>query len=468
MTEFYSAPGARASAPAEIFRKNSFYGTNPPPFRARETAPDSAVRPSPSPASGGRQAPTFGDTRNPSTPPLHGAPVSALAGDTADVLRTVRADRYRLLGAARTLLVAAGARAGLEYPHNYARTAKCCYICADKGGVSVLLAPELQRAFYAGLVTCGSVWACPVCAAKIQERRRLEIAQAIDWAYDVAGLQPVMVTLTFPHRSWHSLADLLEQQARALHLLRTGKPWAKFKAKYGYSGVIRSLELTRGEKDGWHPHTHELWFVKQDPEGAPNSVATAMHAEILKMWESACRRAGMLVDKKINAFRAFSVNVKGNCSASDYLAKQDDSKNWGVDREIAKGSTKEGRAKGLHPFGLLAKSADGDVRAGRLFLAYTIAMKGKRQIFWSPGLKEKVGVKDVKDETLAAEQREKADVLGALDADDWHTIRTTNTRAQVLDAAETGGWPAVQQLIEVLTLIEIERLEAKIAALGVP
>lgn len=378
-------------------------------------------------------------------------------------LRGLRADRYRLLGAARSLLVAAGARAGLEHPHNYARTAKCCYICHQQGGVNVLLAPELVRAFYGGLVNCGSVWACPVCAAKIQERRREEIAQAIDWAYDRAQLQPVMVTLTFPHRAWHKLSDLLKQQARALYLLRSGKPWAKFKAKYSYNGLIRALELMHG-KNGWHPHTHELWFVRQDPDGADavDSVAKDMHAEILKMWESACRRAGLLVDENINAFKTHAVDVRGNCSASDYLAKQDDKKHWGVDREIAKATTKAGQAKGVHPFGLLAKSADGDVRAGRLFLAYTIAMKGKRQIFWSPGLKDRVGINDVDDETLAVEQREEADILGTIEQSDWRTIREAGARAQVLDAAEIGGWPAVESLLDELTLAEISRLEAQI------
>ena len=451
MTSFYP----------ESKKRNAQAGVVLPPAAPR--------RASGSPVSGGqavRPTPALGTYAKSIDPPPLGAPFPVPAGvDTPALLRGLRADRYRLLGAARGLLVAAGARAGLEHPHNYARTAKCCYICHQQGGVHVLLAPELVRAFYGGLVSCGSVWACPVCAAKVQERRREEIAQAIDWAY-TEGLQPVLVTLTFPHRAWHKLGDLLKQQARALQLLRMGKPWAKFRAKYDYNGLIRALELMHG-RHGWHPHTHELWFVKRDSADAPNSVAAEMQTQILKMWESACRRAGLLVDEKIDAFRAHAVDVKGNCSASDYMAKQDDQKHWGVDREIAKASTKAGRAKGVHPFGLLAKSADGDVRAGRLFLAYTIAMKGKRQIFWSPGLKDRVRINDVDDETLAAEQREEVDILGTIEQSDWRTIREAGARAQVLDAAELGGWPAVESLIDILTLAEIERMQAAIDALSV-
>ena len=146
-----------------------------------------------------------------------------------------------------------------------------------------------------------------------------------------------------------------------------------------------------------------------------------MKVEVLKRWESACIRAGLLDPKneaQLEAFRAHAVDVKGNCSASDYLAKQDDSRNWGVDREIAKASTKNGRAKGLHPFALLAKAGKGDKRAERLFLAYCMAMKGKSQLYWSPGLKDAVGVNEASDEELAEESRDAADLLGMLTLDD--------------------------------------------------
>lgn len=136
-------------------------------------------------------------------------------------------------------------------------------------------------------------------------------------------------------------------------------------------GLIRSLENLFG-LNGWHPHTHELWFVRGDAD------AEAMKVEVLKRWESVCIRAGLLDPKneaQLEAFRAHAVDVKGNCSASDYLAKQDDSRNWGVDREIAKASTKNGRAKGLHPFALLAKAGKGTSAQERLFLAYCMAME---------------------------------------------------------------------------------------------
>ena len=369
------------------------------------------------------------------------------------VVQGLRAQRYELQANARFVLSKAGRAAGLAYGHDYHRTAKCAHVTRGSG-VGVHLATEQKSAFYSGLVTCGSVWSCPVCAAKVQERRREEIAAAIEWAYK-SGLQPVMVTLTFPHRSWHSLRDLLKRQADALQKMRNGAPWGRVKAWAGYRGLIRALEVTHGQ-NGWHPHVHEIWFVRSDLDAAE------LLAKVLARWQAVCIRAGLLdpTDQaQVQAFQEHAVDVKGNCSASDYLAKQDDSRHWGADREMAKASTKAGRAKGQHPFGLLA-DARTSTRSARLFVAYSLAMRGKRQLFWSPGLKDLVGLREISDEQLAEEQREAADELGRLDAEDWHTVRQAGARAAVLDAAEGGGWLAVQALIEALVRAEIQRLEA--------
>lgn len=358
------------------------------------------------------------------------------------------AERYRLLAHARHEFLVAGRRAGLEYPHNYCRTAKCKYVQYGSEYVGVYVAPEFGSAFYSGLVTCGSVWACPVCAAKVQQRRRCEVSKAIDWAHE-NGLQPVMVTLTFPHCSWHKLKKLLKQQQMALQRLRAGGPWNRFEKRFGYQYLIRALEVTHGE-NGWHPHVHELWFV----DG--NADANEMQTEIIRMWESACIRAGLIKPDNNEAFHKHSVNVKGHCSNSDYLAKQDDSRHWGADREIATATTKAGKEKGLHPFGLLARAAAGDRRAGRLFLTYALAMKGQRQLVWSPGLKQTVGLREISDESLAEQKREPADLLGMLSSEDWRKVRLANQRAQILLAAEGGGWAAIQELIATLSVSDLQ------------
>jgi hypothetical protein len=379
--------------------------------------------------------------------------------DSKRIIQAIRIERFALLSAARRVISAAGRSAGLKYGHDLHRTAKCKYI-RHGDCVSVHLDKVHKKAFFSGLVTCGSVWSCPVCAAKIQERRREEVAKGVAYAYK-NGMQTMLITLTFPHRSWQKLRVLLEQQADALKRLRQGSPWGRFKTSVGYKGLIRSLELTHGQ-NGWHPHTHELWLVAKDAD--PEMVK----AQVLKRWESACIRAGLLDAsdvRQVEAFRTHAVDVKGNCSASDYLAKQDDSRHWGVDHEIAKATSKAGKASGKHAFALLAESQD-DKRSARLFMVYILAMRGKRQIFWSQGLKKAAGVDEISDEVLAEQEREESDWLGNMTDDDWHTVRGAEGRAQLLNAAESGGWVAVQALIERLTIAEIQRLEALLHPFG--
>ncbi|WP_141398732.1 HAD family hydrolase [Enterobacter sp. CC120223-11] len=332
------------------------------------------------------------------------------------------------------------------YPHDFHRTAKCKHVTVA-GSVGVHASREHGSAFYSGLMNCSNVWTCAVCAAKVQERRRLEVAQAVEWAA-AEGLQCVMVTLTFPHYVWHKLAELLEQQSVALEKLREGSPWTKFKERNGYRGLIRSLELTLGGH-GWHPHTHELWVVGSHVD------AEVMKETVLRRWKSSCARAGLLDlgdAAQVAAFEAHAVDIKGWCTASDYLAKQDDSRNWGVDAEIAKASTKQGRAKGKHPFGLLKLYQEGDQKAGGQFLEYAAAIHGKRQLYWSPGLKDLVGVNDLTDKEVNEEEREAADLLGLLDLADWWLIRKSpRHKAKILNLAESnGGWPAIQDFIRSL------------------
>src|SRR6185437_11787061 len=62
---------------------------------------------------------------------------------------------------------------------------------------AVALAPD-GSAHFRGLVTCGSVTACPVCAAKVRQARAEEIDRALG-RHLCAGGGAVFVTLTMPH-----------------------------------------------------------------------------------------------------------------------------------------------------------------------------------------------------------------------------------------------------------------------------
>ena len=106
-------------------------------------------------------------------------------------------------------------------------------------------------------------------------------------------------------------------------------------------------------------------------------------------------------EKLVDAFMQHGVDVKEDVDCGDYLAKQDDSRRWGFAEELSKATSKAGRAKGVHPHHFLVRKAPGD----RALHQYVQAMKGRRQLFWSNGLKAQVGVDDVSDEVLADESQ---------------------------------------------------------------
>lgn len=343
--------------------------------------------------------------------------------------------RYQAHSQGRQWLVA---QAKVQAPEKYAgdvfRTADCRYV--SHGDVAVNYSQQFQAAHYSGLVTCGSVWACPVCASRIQQRRRTEIQQAIDWA-KAQGHTIVLVTFTFPHKSWQGLKGLLDGQAEAFKRLRETSRYRKLRPK----GLIRSLEVTHGA-NGWHPHTHELWIMKDREQ--------RLQPVLSELWLAACTKAG-LVDpediQRVAAFMAHGVDVKYDMDAGDYLAKQDDSRTWGFADEVAKATSKAGRAKGVHPHHFLVRKDSGDAER---YIEYVKGMKGKRQLYWTNGLKKLVGITDVTDETLADESQEAADLLGRLTPDDWNLVRSNDARAELLTAAESGGWAAVQTFIGAL------------------
>jgi hypothetical protein len=73
--------------------------------------------------------------------------------------------------------------------------------------------PEGRRAGIEGLVTCGSVWLCPVCAAKVAAKRAEELATVLD-AVHAAGGSAFMLTLTIRHSAGDRLGLSKDERER--------------------------------------------------------------------------------------------------------------------------------------------------------------------------------------------------------------------------------------------------------------
>ncbi|AXH76982.1 MAG: replication protein [Inoviridae sp.] len=343
-----------------------------------------------------------------------------------------RRERFEALMTARQFLSTAPAaqRSDVKFVGDVYRTHDCKWAMLSSY-VHCYRDPVNNAAHYGSLVTCGSVWACPVCASKIQQRRRGELVELMAYTAD-AGKGRSMVTFTFPHVKTDSLSDLLLLQRDAFRRLRSGRGWLEIKKLMKYEGLVRSLEITHGA-NGWHPHTHELWI-----SSVPVLLSDRPEVQslIIDRWEKACISAGLLDpldDLKVKAFRIRSVDIRWEVDSTDYLAKQDSSRAWGVESELALSRTKKGRAAGVHPHEFLIRQAPGD-REKYIELVDTMKKLRTRQLYWSPGLKAACGLTDKTDEELADENQQIAVFFASLTSDQWSYVRGNGVRAHVLEA----------------------------------
>ena len=85
---------------------------------------------------------------------------------------------------------------------------------------------------------------------------------------------------------------------------------------------------------------------------------------------------------------------------------------------------------------LRASFYDKDLHARARWLIYADAFHGRRQLFWSVGLKKLLAVVELSDEEIAAAQTEKASVVYSLDAEQWRLVLRCKAEALILSYAE--------------------------------
>jgi hypothetical protein len=108
-------------------------------------------------------------------------------------------------------------------------------------------------AFFGNVQVCSLLWLCPVCAAKISERRRLELREAIAAARE-RGLRVFMLTFTIPHHCRDQAKDLCDRLLHARKLLQNRASAAellldseltKSHIKRGRAGSLTAFDLLR-------------------------------------------------------------------------------------------------------------------------------------------------------------------------------------------------------------------------------
>lgn len=281
-----------------------------------------------------------------------------------------------------------------------------------------------EKGYFSNVQRCGSVWTCKVCAKKITEQRKQEIALAAkEWSQGicrvysdftiysknfVGAIRPsveyikgyvYMITLTNSHNASHSLESQREGQKKALNRFFGSRQGQELMKRLGKRWHITNYEVTLGE-NGWHPHHHILIFSDVDIAASVTRFFQ-LESELKQHWINCCRLSNLPLPNMEHGLNLIFAKTAEQV-VSQYLCK------WGVEHEMTKGHIKQGKQGGYTPFDLLRLSLDGDEllhgrKPSQWFKEYAKAFKGARQLMWSRGLKDLFGISDKSDDDIIEE-----------------------------------------------------------------
>lgn len=290
-----------------------------------------------------------------------------------------------------------------------------------------------RRAGLAGLQSCGSVWACPICARRIASQRSGEVRRVLEAVADTGG-SAVLLTLTMRHRAGQRLTDLWSALSAAWGAVTSGRAWSAEQDRYGVLGWVRTVEATHGEH-GWHLHVHAV-LVFDGPVSV--DMAGELGGRMFGRWERALSRRGLasVQDRGGLDVREVRMTADSLDRVAEYLSK--------ITHEITSPSTKDGRFGNRSPFAILRDAlATGLADDAELWITWEQSSHGRRQLTWSRGLRDWAGLHvERTDDEIVAQDIRGDDVL-VIPAESWPRVRAEV--ADLLDAVELGGLGAAMR-----------------------
>lgn len=309
----------------------------------------------------------------------------------------------------------------------------------------------------AGLQHCSSVWACPVCSARILQVRSERLTSILD-AWRGRGGEVAMITLTMSHDRSDGLGELWESVQDAWSAVMSGPAWRAAQDRFGVvldpgrtlagpdfeamralrravdetdDGTVKSerleraivelgevewermpgrrriplvrvVEVTWGPSHGWHVHVHALLLVRGggDTETMLADLwlgdETTGRRGILGRWQHQAERRGRVADvlgQDAHVVRGSSAEAVGS-----YLAKA--VLDGDISKELTRGDLKLAHGQHFTPWQILGVLASGshpekEAIFAALWAEWEVAARGRRQMVVSRGLAEWLGVSTI-------------------------------------------------------------------------
>lgn len=298
---------------------------------------------------------------------------------------------------------------------------------------------------FAGLSTCSSVWADPVCNAKIMARRAVEIGAAVG-VWQAQGGRVAFVTMTMRHRKGQRLPTLWNALSKAWQRTVGGKAWGADRQRHGVAGWLRVVEVTHGP-NGWHVHVHALLFLLP---GLVEPDVAELHASMFRRWSRALVREGLARPLMVGQ-DARLVEGAGDSSLSGYFTKAVyGTKSIGLEFTQTQSKSARSTHGTRSVWGLLDDVLLGDADALDLWHEWERGSKGRRQLTWSKGMRDalQLGVEATDEDIAEEELGTSADDLVLVTSEGWRLVCALGMNARLLGAAETGGLAAVRAVLD--------------------
>ena len=292
---------------------------------------------------------------------------------------------------------------------------------------------------FAGLVSCGSVWVCPVCSSKILARRALEVGTAVATA-SAESIPAAFATFTMRHHDGQRLTDLWDALAFAWSKRTVnGAHWQQARRDYGVLGYVRVVEVTHG-RNGWHVHVHALIFGT----GITRANLDGLCMPMWERWSRGLQARGLEAPLPVaSEWHVLDGDMTGT-AIGEYLSKGMVAAG-NIGAELTQTQSKVARS--VHSTSsvwelLKSGPVDGETWALNAWWEWERGSKGRRQIAWSQGLRDRLGVgEELTDDEIAAEELGTSDdTLVWITRRGWASlIARPWVIPQVLDQAEQVG-----------------------------
>jgi len=320
-------------------------------------------------------------------------------------------------------------------------------------------------AYLNGVLSCGSVWMCPLCSPKILVRR----AADIDVIMEVAKKRRatvLFVTLTCRHHAFDSPEFTVKLVSGAFGKLLRGRDWAGHTGKererrieagkpvsggkrgdLAYIGMTRVMEVNHGP-NGYHPHIHAGLVFERE---LTDAEILGFRLWLFDKWNQYLASVGAKAvtwENGVDVKRWETADHLGN-----YVTKI--GHGWSLSSELTAGDEKEARHSGHYNTAQLVRryveEGESEEVADVLRGMYR-ATKGKRMMYTSPALRKWANLGEEKsDEELANEDVQGVGLV-SLAPELYGWLRRLWAIADVLTAAEKRGAPGIIEHCEAIGL----------------